>query len=80
MSVYIDENELTNLYKKINNLEQQISQEREEHKEIYNRMRKNLMYAYTQNSNNKNDNEFLIYHIKQENTRLRHENENLKKN
>jgi aspartate ammonia-lyase len=67
--------ETCELYKKINQLEKQLKEEREEHKEIYSKMRKNLMEIYNEKKGNNND--FYLFHLEQENTRLREENKML---
>jgi hypothetical protein len=64
--------ETCDLYKKINQLEKQLKEEREEHKEVYSKMRKNLMDIYNEKKEGCND--FYLFHLEQENTRLREEN------
>ena len=68
--------ELLMLYKKINNLEKQLQDEREEHKEIYRNMRKNLLQVYEKSSEQSID--FQVFHLKEEIKRLQKENDQLR--
>jgi regulator of replication initiation timing len=71
------DDERTILYQKIDDLEKKIVEERNEHKEIYYKMRKNMIDLYAQNCD-KGNITFQLFHLQEENKRLREENEYLK--
>jgi|DEB0MinimDraft_4_1074332.scaffolds.fasta_scaffold06965_5 hypothetical protein len=71
------DDELFILYKKVNDLEKQLQDERDEHKEIYRNMRKNLFQVYEKNYDKSTD--FEIFHLKEEIKRLKQENYELRK-
>jgi len=74
-----DEQEVISLYKRIHDLEKQLHDEREEHKEIYRNMRANLMELYSNKTDSNLGNDFIVFHLNEEIKRLTYENSILKK-
>lgn len=69
------------LYKQIDDLQKKLCDEREEHKQIYKRMRDNLIeISKSQKVISIPDKDFEVYRLEQEIKRLQFENDNLKNN
>lgn len=67
------------LYKQIDDLQKKLQDEREEHKQIYKRMRENLIeISKSQKVISIPDKDFEVYRLEQEIKRLQFENDNLK--
>jgi len=69
------------LYKQIDDLQKKLNDEREEHKQIYKKMRDNLIeISKSQKVISIPDKDFEVYRLEQEIKRLQIENNNLKNN
>lgn len=68
------------LRQKVQQLSEQLRQEREEHKEMYLKIKTNIEVLEKNSLNSRTDGEncFKIFHLEEENKRLQNENDNLR--
>lgn len=68
------------LRQKVLQLSEQLKQEREEHKEMYLKMKTNIevLKRNSLDSRTEGENNFKMFHLEEENKRLQNENDNLR--